>query len=95
MLALFLLQVVEEYFSQVRLASFLKRFEQEVLVINHELLQLLLVKPLVLKLALVNFAHASAVQVLAREKAEVVRVAAAWATVAVVCQSKLAQLVFL
>lgn len=90
MLALFLLQVVEEYFSQVRLASFLKRFEQEVLVINHELLQLLLVKPLVLKLALVNFAHACAVQVLAREKAEVVRVAAAWAAVAIVCQSKLA-----
>ena len=72
MLALLLLQVVEENFSQVRLASFLKRFEQEVLVIHHELLQLLLVEPLVLELALVDFAHASAVQVLAGEEAEVV-----------------------
>ena len=95
MLALLLLQVVEENFSQVRLAGFLKRFEQEVLVIDHELLQLLLVEPLVLELALVDFAHASAVQVLAGEEAEVVRVAAAGASVAVVCQGKLAQLVFL
>ena len=95
MLPLLLLQVVEEDFAQVRLPGLLQRLEQEVLIIDHELLQLLLVEPLVLELALVDLAHARAVQVLAGKEAEVVRVAAAGASVAVVCQGKLAQLVFL
>ena len=61
MFSLFIFQIVEEDFSQVCLARLLQRLHQEVFIINHEPLQLLLVKPFMLKFALIDFAHACTV----------------------------------
>lgn len=61
----------------------------------HELLDLVIVEPLVLELATVHTAHARPVQVLAGELRKVVREAAVNPSMTVVRESKFAQLVFL
>ena len=54
----------------------------------------MLVQPIVLELTVVHLAYAGAMQVLAGEVGKLVRVRArGWASVAIACQRKLAQLV--
>ena len=72
LLSFFLFEVAKEYVIQVGLSLLLQRLDEEVLVVDHELLQLLIIKALVLELALVHFAHTSPMEILARELAEVV-----------------------
>ena len=72
LLLLLLLEVAYEDVVQVRLPLLLQCLHEEVLVVDHELLQLLIVEALMLELALMHFAHASPVEVLAGELAEVV-----------------------
>ena len=91
---LFLFQVADKVVIQVRLACFLQCFEQEILIIDHELLDLSLVQPLMLELALVDFADASAVQILAGEAGEIVAEGALGGpAMAIARQCKLAELV--
>ena len=78
----------------MRLAGFLQRLKQEILIIDHKLLDLSLVQPLVLELALVDFADASAVQILAGEAGEIVAEGALGGpAMAIARQCKLAELV--
>jgi hypothetical protein len=93
--SLFLLQIVQEDFSQVCLASLLKHILEEVLVLDHELLKLQLIKPLMLELALVHFAHTRTVEIFAREKTEIVRKTAVGPSMAIVCQCKFTKKIFL
>ena len=72
MLLLLLLEVAYEDIVQVGRTLLLQCLHEEVLVIDHELLQLLIVEALMLELALVHFAHASPVEILAGELAEIV-----------------------
>ena len=58
-------------------------------------MQFLLVESVVLELALIDFAHACAVEVLAGKDAEVMRKAAIGSPVAVLGEGELAQLVLL
>ena len=94
LLPFFLFQVADEVVIQVRLAGFLQCFEQEVLILDHELLDLSLVQPLMLELALVDFADASAVQILAGKAGEIVAEGALGGpAMAITRQCKLAELV--
>ena len=94
LLPFFLFQVADEVVVQVRLAGFLQRFKQEILIIDHEFLDLGLVQPLMLELALVDFADSSAVQILAREASEIVAEGALGGpAMAIARQCKLAELV--
>ena len=78
----------------MRLAGFLQCFEQEFLIFDHELMDLSLVQPLMLELALVDFADASAVQILAGEAGEIVAEGALGGpAMAIARQCKLAELV--
>ena len=72
LLLLLLLEVAYEDIVQVGRTLLLQCLHEEVLVIDHELLQLLIVEALMLELALVHFAHASPVEILAGELAEIV-----------------------
>jgi len=93
--AVLLAQVVQKDLPQVGLARFLQLLHEEVFVVDHESLKLVLVQPLMLEFALVHFANARTVEVLAWEEAEIVRKAAIRAPVTVVRQREFAQLIFL
>ena len=95
LLALFLLQEVDEEVLQVGLALLLENFAQEVFVFSHEALNLVVVETRVLELAARDLANAGAVEVLAREEAKVVREVAVRSAVAVVGERELAQLILL
>jgi len=70
--AVLLAQVVQKDLPQVGLARFLQLLHEEVFVFDHESLKLVLVQPLMLEFALVHFANAGTVEVLAGEEAEIV-----------------------
>ena len=94
LLLFFRLQISYEVVVQVRLPCLLKYFHQEILVLRHELLNLVFVQALVLKLAAVDLAYARPVQVLAGKLGEVVGEGArSWPSVAVACESEFAELV--
>ena len=95
LLPFFVFQVVQKHFSQVCLPLLLQQLQKEVFVLSHEFVEFLLVESLVFELALIDFAHACAVKVLAGEDAEVVRKAAIGSPVAVFGEGELAQLVLL
>lgn len=91
---LLVLQVPNEVVVEVSLAGFLQRFEQEVLVVNHEFLDFSFIKSLVLEFTLIHFANASAVEVLAGESSKIVRERTLGRpSMAVSSQCKLAQLI--
>ena len=72
LLSILFFQISQEDVIQVGLPFLLQCLDEEVLIIDHELLQLLLIKAFVLEFALVHFAHTSPMEILAGELAEVV-----------------------
>lgn len=73
---------------------FLQCFEQKFFVFDHKPLQLVFIKTLVLELALINLTDPRAVQMFARELAEVMGETTVCTAVTVACEGELTQEIF-